>query len=350
MAAAMDQSQAFVQNNEQEQVAPQPPDVYASHSRPTIASQCYDDSPTLANQENNWQTVESKKRPRSSPDTHTSNIKQKPITEYVTVNSANRFQALSQITDDYSEEAQDDKNKTLKTPPIFIPDVLYINPLVETLDAVAKEGYSFKILGKNQVKVQPTAPENYTKIVKTLTAKKMAFHTYQLKQKKSFRVVIQNIHHTVDIAELTEEIIKKGHIVTGIHNIKHRTTKMPLSMFYVNLKPQENNKSIYDIQFLQNMKVQVEPPHTKREIVQCLRCQTYGHTKSYCNRQPRCVKCGNNHLTSLCTKSKETAATCVLCEGNHPANYKDCIVYKEIQKRKYPLRSKQQETIVRIDK
>lgn len=112
-------------------------------------------------------------------------------------------------------------------------------------------------------------------------------------------MVIRNIHHTADIAELTEEIAKKGHVVTGIHNIKHRTTKAPLPMFYVNLKPQENNKSVYNIQFLQNMKVQVEPPYAKREIVQCLRCQRYGHTKSYCNRQSQCVKYGNNHLTSL---------------------------------------------------
>ncbi|EFN60868.1 hypothetical protein EAG_16012, partial [Camponotus floridanus] len=120
-------------------------------------------------------------------------------------------------------------------PPIYISDVLYIKSVVKTLDAVAKGEYSFKILGKNQVKVQPTAPENYTKIVKTLTSKKTEFYTY-LKQEKSFRVVIRNIHHTVDIAELTEEIIKKEYIVIGIHNIKHRTIKTPLSMFYVNLK------------------------------------------------------------------------------------------------------------------
>lgn len=28
---------------------------------------------------------------------------------------------------------------------------------------------------------------------------------------------------------------------------------------------------------------------------------------------------------------------CILCEGNHPANYKGCIVYKELQKIKYPI-------------
>lgn len=27
---------------------------------------------------------------------------------------------------------------------------------------------------------------------------------------------------------------------------------------------------------------------------------------------------------------------CVLCDGNHPANYKGCIVYKQIQNKKFP--------------
>lgn len=76
--------------------------------------------------------------------------------------------------------------------------------------------------------------------------------------------------------------------------------------------------------------MQIEPPRKKNEVVQCTRCQRYGHTKTYCRRQHRCVKCGQEHNTKQCTKTKDTPAICVLCEGNHTANYKGCPVYKDI--------------------
>lgn len=128
--------------------------------------------------------------------------------------------------------------------------------------------------------------------------------------------------------------------------IRHRITKVPLPMFAVDIAPDAtNNKQIYNIKYLQSQTIVVEPPHTKRELVQCARCQRYNHTKSYCTRQPRCVKCGGNHWTKDCSKNITTEPTCVLCNGNHPANYKGCTVHKEMQKRKFPpLRPKQMTT------
>ena len=107
-------------------------------------------------------------------------------------------------------------------------------------------------------------------------------------------------------------------------------------MFFIDLAPNDNNKSIYDIQFLQHMKIIIEPPYFKKEIVQCHNCQRFGHTKKYCTLQPRCVKCLLLHTTSLCNKEKNTKPTCVHCKGDHSANYKGCPVYKEILNKKYP--------------
>ena len=79
------------------------------------------------------------------------------------------------------------------------------------------------------------------------------------------------------------------------------------------------------------MKITIEAPRKNNQIVQCTRCQTYGHTKSYCSRPYVCVKCGGDHNTTLCTKTHSTPATCALCGGDHPASYKGCIVYKTLQ-------------------
>jgi hypothetical protein len=69
------------------------------------------------------------------------------------------------------------------------------------------------------------------------------------------------------------------------------------------------------------------------------------HTQAYCYRSPRCVKCAGSHLTRQCSrKEKSENVKCVLSDGNHPANYKGCGVYKDLQKRTLPpLRSKQDE-------
>lgn len=84
-------------------------------------------------------------------------------------------------------------------------------------------------------------------------------------------------------------------------------------------------------------KIRFEPPHVKREVMQCQNCQRYGHSKNYCHRSPRCVKCAGDHLTKNCErKTKSKDVKCINCQGNHPANYRGCIVAKEIQKRKYP--------------
>ena len=85
-----------------------------------------------------------------------------------------------------------------------------------------------------------------------------------------------------------------------------------------------------------NSIVKFKPPLVKKEIIQCKRCQRYGHTQKYCNHNFRCVKCAGNHLTDQCTKSPEIPAKCIHCQGEHPPNYKGCSAYKTLHNIKYP--------------
>lgn len=79
------------------------------------------------------------------------------------------------------------------------------------------------------------------------------------------------------------------------------------------------------------------PPHQKREIPQCTNCQRYGHTKSFCHRKPKCVKCSRDHATiNWHRKGRSDDVKCVLCGDSHPANYKDCTIYKSLQRNMYP--------------
>ena len=148
-----------------------------------------------------------------------------------------------------------------------------------TQKEISEEEYSVN----NSVKILPTNPDAYRKLTKLLKTLSANFHTYQLKQERPFLVVLRNIHHSADLDELKFELLKHGHEVTNISNIRHRITKNPLSLFFIDIKQKKSNKEIYNVNRLMNCTVKIEPPLVKKEIVQCKRCQRYGHTQKYCN-------------------------------------------------------------------
>ena len=100
---------------------------------------------------------------------------------------------------------------------------------------ISKEDYNLKITN-NKVKILPTNPEAYRKLSKILRALNANFHTYQLKEERPFRVVLLNIHHSADIDEVKIELLKLGHEVINVSNIRYRVSKDPLSLFFYRFK------------------------------------------------------------------------------------------------------------------
>ena len=205
-----------------------------------------------------------------------------------------------------------------------------------------KNEYTLKVLSNNEIKIQPHSSEKYLPIVEELKKKNTEFHTYQRKQEKGYKVVLRNMHSSVDINELKSEIENLGHKVMKIANIRQRITQKPLPLFFIELELNDNNKKIFEINKLLNLIISFEPPRKKRDIPQCMKCQEFGHTKNYCFKSPVCVKCANKHLTSDCPiKEKIQNVKCANCDGNHPASYKGCIVRKQLQQKLFPtLRTK----------
>ena len=78
--------------------------------------------------------------------------------------------------------------------------------------------------------------------------------------------------------------------------------------------------------------VKLEPTRKSKLIPQCKSCQGYGHTQNYCAKPPRCVKCSGHHATKDCHKNPTEPPKCVNCGECHPANYRGCLVAKELQK------------------
>lgn len=71
---------------------------------------------------------------------------------------------------------------------------------------------------------------------------------------------------------------------------------------------------------------------SRRFFIQCYCCQHFGHGKNECRRGPRCLKCAENHLTSACSKPRNSPAKCCNCGGAHISAYKGCPAYQKAKK------------------
>ncbi|GAB0087437.1 uncharacterized protein DMENIID0001_017390 [Sergentomyia squamirostris] len=288
----------------------------------------------------------SNKRKGSSPGLNNRMTKQSKITNWLGVPTTNRFGDLpvddnpsSMVTDDNTGDSSTgrDQPKQPPPPPIFVHNVEQIQPLYTLLDEMAPNDYILKPFVNNQVKIQLKTIDLYRSVLKALQEKGTQLHSYQIKSERTFRVVLRNLHHSTDLTELKKQLAEKGHTVVNIHNVKHRISKQPLPIFYVNLTPNSNNSEIYKITTLVNCVVKFEAPHTKKVVPQCTRCQSFLHTKAFCCKLPRCVKCPGSHMTSDCNrKVKDNNVKCVNCGGDHPANYKGCPSYKSLRERLFP--------------
>lgn len=102
---------------------------------------------------------------------------------------------------------------------------------------------------------------------------------------------------------------------------------IPLPLFRVKLEPNPINPQIYLLQSLLHVRVKVESFKPRTAPPHCRNCQQLGHTKHFCLRAPRCIKCGADHASATCTRPTMEPCTCANCGGAHPANYQGCPEY-----------------------
>jgi len=290
-------------------------------------------------QDGSWQTVTNKSK-RQSNSSHNINTK-KPCTGNVPIRSnnielQNQFDSLSDINEMDAENSEKPRRES-KPPPIFIPSISNVPNMVKHIESIiSKDDYMYKCLNDNKVKICTTTIDAYRKLVQSFTDSEIGFHTFQIKSERAYRAILKNMHFSNDVEDIKLAIEAYGHKVRNVSNMKSYKTKNPLPMFSVDLEPAPNNKDIFQIEYLLNAKIYFEAPYKRNEIVQCKKCQRYGHTKSYCQYPNRCVKCCETHDTASCKKLKNNPPKCVLCGGEHPANYKGCMIYQDLKNKSFP--------------
>jgi len=124
--------------------------------------------------------------------------------------------------------------------------------------------------------------------------------------------------------------------VRRVTNVLYRVTKIQLPLFFVDLEPTPRSSEIFQLSSLLHTKVKIEEPYRPKSISQCNNCQEYGHAKTYCGYPSRCVRCGVYYQSATCPNSRDDPPKCALYSGDHPASYKGCTVYRELQRGRKP--------------
>lgn len=265
--------------------------------------------------------------------------------------------------DSSSESENEDDTCTTK---IFRPPPFYINSdkakvIMNQITDVSNEKDELKptyfTRSDGVVKINAKTEDSYRKIRSLLDKDKIEYFSHQLKSEKLYRVVVRGLHPQTDPESIKSEFGAMGHDVEKVTNViitkkdsnestDGSRTKIALPLFFVDLRPKPNNKLAFEIQTIEHQRVRIEEPRSRADdIPQCKNCQDLGHTRNFCHKKARCVKCGDFHQSSQCKKPREVAPKCACCGGQHTANWRGCPAYKAAVSKK---RSKTTSAVERI--
>lgn len=226
--------------------------------------------------------------------------------------------------------------KTKKEPPPPPIMVSEVNDLKQLNAELKKENLmdkiSIKLINNKCFKINTNDVDTYRATSKVLNEKHFLWHSYENKQIRPIRVMVKNLHHSNDPEEIKEDLRNKGLKIIEVANKLSYKEKNPLNMFILSFEHDENIEHIFKVKHILSTIVEIEPLRSTKLIPQCKRCQAFGHTQKYCHKETRCVKCLKIHLTKDCDKPQNQMPKCVNCGEEHPANYRGCVVAKELQK------------------
>jgi hypothetical protein len=259
------------------------------------------------------------------------------VTDNPTQNTTQNSTAESSAAKDKSLSAAADvnkpnneKSKIIRPKPIYIKDKKY-SDILDTMKSLKIAKYSIKIISGG-IKLSVEDVDSF-KIVKTyFAAKEIEFYTYDLADEKTFKVVLYGlpVFECSEVLEFLKEVnihpkeVKKLHI---------KKTRYEDDAIYLISFPNgsTNMNDLRKVRYINYISISWAHYVRRGNITQCRRCQQFSHGTRNCYIQPKCVKCGEAHLSDKCPHEQlftanEKALKCANCKESHPANYSNCSV------------------------
>lgn len=215
-------------------------------------------------------------------------------------------------------------------PPIIVDDVKNFNEIHDMVKKVPNT--QIKVINDKNIKINVQNEADFKTFANALNENGYSWYSYENKQNRPIKVMANKLYHTVKPEDIVNEMKKRGYkLLEATPKLQYKTKK-PLNMFMLSFRHDESVDKIYNITDILGIRVEILPLRKSRLVPQCKRCQSYGHTQKYCAKEPRCVRCTGKHLTINCDKPKNHLPKCIHCGEGHPANYRGCMIAKELQK------------------
>lgn len=271
--------------------------------------------------------------PNKKQKTDNDSNKQQTVAQY-NITTGNRFDLLSSSEDEDEEQilikqhrqARDQKQP--KPPPIVLYS--YIENHTYTINNMKKDMTGdIQVKNKgNRLIVYTENRKDYDKLTAIIQQSKLEYHTYTPKEDRQHKLVIKNLPPNISCQEIKDDLVTKG---ISIINITQMTKKLSdntiksLPLYIATINNTNQLKDVYKIKIICHCVVQWEKYHNKNPIVQCFKCQAFGHVAINCHKTQKCGFCSGIHNSKEC-KTKENLK-CSNCNSNHAANDKNCPIY-----------------------
>lgn len=158
-----------------------------------------------------------------------------------------------------------------------------------------------------------------------LSAFQISTPTYKPKDDSGCKVFFRYLNKNTSPEWIRNELTSLGYAVRSVNAVINRATGEAYNGFALHLDALTNSKEICNVGKLGYQKVIIEPQ--RPPLLQCQRCQKFGHSKRQCSSPFACVKCAGKHPTHDCKKSTSEEPKCANCSGAHTASYKGCSEY-----------------------
>lgn len=212
--------------------------------------------------------------------------------------------------------------------PIYLTGDEDILTVIDKISAAV--GHDNFLTKSTKIGIQVTCHDQNSrqKLLNYINAHGIDSFTHQPPQERGFRVFIRHLHKSTPINWITDNLSQLGYTVRFAAVAVNHFSKLTYNAFTIELEKTPNVENILDLTTLGNQQIEVEKLTPQHKIVQCYRCQLFGHTKNYCSRPYTCVKCAGSHKAGDCNKTSEEDAKCANCGGGHPASFRGCNAYK----------------------
>jgi hypothetical protein len=141
-------------------------------------------------------------------------------------------------------------------------------------------------------------------------SKGVNFNTFSLPEDRCVRLLIKNLGRGMPETVVREELEALGICVRGVLQLRSgRRDQDPekdrpaTPHFIVTMARGPDVSSVRAITQLRWLRNTVESYTAPKGPLQCRRCKHFGHTQLGCGYAPRCVACGEAHLSDGCSTS-----------------------------------------------